>query len=210
MQTPTDIRNAFDTTLDHVRDAFGRIRANSGNRQTLTFPDLHKLTEGLFLSAWTYWEGFCRDLLVADLATDAAGKLRNEVKKFRTKNAPFRLAERMLNHPDHPEKFVDWADYKIVKERADEFLAVGHRFVALPRNEDVTKLKRIRNAVAHRSDKAWESFRSLVTAVPFNLNGKQLKGITPGRFLSSHQWNGTWILDEAVNILRASATSIVP
>jgi hypothetical protein len=143
MRTPTEIRIAFETTLDHVRDAFGRVKATSGKGQQLTFPDLHKLTEGLFLSAWTYWEGFCRDVLVTDLATDVAGRLKIEVKKFRTKNSPFRLAERILNHPDHPEKFVDWADYKTVIERADEFLAIGHRFIALPRNEDLTKLKRI-------------------------------------------------------------------
>jgi hypothetical protein len=208
--TALQLRQAFDDTLAHVRDAFGRIRANAGIGQVLTFPDLHKLTEGLFLSAWTYWEGLCRDLLVTDLANDAGGKLRSEVKKFRTKNAPFRLAERMLNHPDHPEKFVDWADYKTVRDRADEFLAPGHRFVALPRNDDVTKLKRIRNAVAHRSDKAWASFRSLVTAAPFNLAGNQLKGITPGRFLSSHQWNGVWVIEEAVNVLEASALVLVP
>ncbi len=116
----------------------------------------------------------------------------------------------MLNHPDHPEKFVDWADYKTVRDRADEFLAAGHRFVALPQNDDVTKLKRIRNAVAHRSDKAWASFRSLVIGAPFNLAGNQLKGITPGRFLSSHQWNGVWVIEEAANVLEASALVLVP
>lgn len=210
MLTVLQLRQAFDDTLAHVRDAFGRIRANAGNGQALTFPDLHKLTEGLFLSAWTYWEGLCRDVLVTDLANDTGGKLRSEVKKFRTKNAPFRLAERMLNHPDHPEKFVDWADYKTVRDRADEFLAAGHRFVALPQNDDVTKLKRIRNAVAHRSDKAWASFRSLVIGAPFNLAGNQLKGITPGRFLSSHQWNGVWVIEEAANVLEASALVLVP
>lgn len=210
MRTALIHRQAFGVTLTHVRAAFGRIRANSGIGQALTFPYLHKLTEGLFLSAWTYWEGICRDVLVTDLANDGDGKLRSEIKKFRTKNAPLRLAECMLNHPDHPEKFVDWAEYRTVKERADEFLAAGHRFVPLPRNDDVTKLKRIRNAVAHRSDKAWESFRSLVTAAPFNLTPNQLKGITPGRFLCSHQWNGAWVLEEAVNVLESSALVLVP
>lgn len=210
VRTVVEHRQAFSDTLDHVRDAFDRVRINSGNGQILTFPDLHKLTEGLFLSAWTYWEGFCRDLLVTDLANDSGGKLRREVRKFRTKNAPLRLAERVLNHPDHPDKFVDWAEYRTVTDRAAEFLKVGHRFVPLPRNNDLTKLKRIRNAVAHRSNKAWDSFRSLVGHAPFNLAGNQLKGITPGRFLASHRWNGNWVLDEAINVLRTCALEIVP
>jgi hypothetical protein len=210
MPTALEHRQAFVDTLNHVRDAFGRIRLNTGIGQILRFPDLHKLTEGLFLSAWTYWEGFCRNLLVTDLAMDVGGALRSEVKNFRTKNAPARLATRILNHPDHPEKFVDWADYKTVRDRADEFLAAGHRFVPLPRNDDLTKLKRIRNAVAHRSDKAWDSFRSLVVGAPFNLAGNQLKGITPGRFLASHQWNGNWVLVEAVGLLEACSLVLVP
>jgi len=180
MRTALEHRQAFCKTLILVRESFGRIRTNSGTSKSLRFPDLHKLTEGLFLSGWTYWEGFCRDVLIYDLATDGRGKLRSEISNFRTKNAPIRLAARMLNHPDHPEKCVDWSDYKTVRDRANEFLAAGHRFTVLARSADVANLKRIRNAVAHRSDKAWEGFRSLVTSAPFSLGGRQLRGITPG------------------------------
>src|SRR5690606_2197073 len=75
-----DIRADFETTLNHVTDAFTRLKAASGNGKPLSFPDLHKTTDGLFLSAWTYWEQFLRELLVFELATDANGVLRKEVK----------------------------------------------------------------------------------------------------------------------------------
>ena len=60
MPTPAEIRAAFTETLTHIRDAFGRLIPIAGIHQPLTFPDLHKLSEGLFLSAWTHWEEYCR------------------------------------------------------------------------------------------------------------------------------------------------------
>lgn len=211
MKTPFDTRREFEDTLDHIATAFDKVHALSGMHQPLHFPDLHKLSEGLFLSAWTHWEGLCRNLMLIDLATLTGSALKHEVKTFRTKNAPFRLAERMLNHPDHPDRFIEWNDYSAVKRRADTFLIAGHRFVSLGGLEtDVTNMKRIRNAIAHKSDKAWESFRSLALSPPFSLSANQLKGITAGRFVSSHQWSGDFVLKTALVKLKECAVLLVP
>lgn len=144
-----------------------------------------------------------------DLATEPAGAVLKDVKKFRVKGAPRRLAERILFHPDHPQKFVEW-DYGVVRTRAGTFLSADHRFpAALPRQNDLEKLKRIRNAIAHKSDRAWESFMRLVSDPPFNLQTNQRRGHTVGRFLTSHQWNGHSILLESIQIHRAHAEELV-
>ena len=211
MPTPANTRQEFQDTLDHISAAFDKIHQLSGIRQPLNFPDLHKLSEGLFLSAWTHWEGLSRSLMLIDLATLTGGTLRHEVRRFRTKNAPYRLAERMLNHPDHPDRFVAWNDYSAVKRRADAFLGAGHRFVSLGALEaDLAYIKRIRNAIAHKSDKAWESFRSLAQNAPFSLSANQMKGITAGRFVSSHQWGGDFTLKTTIAKLKECAELLVP
>ena len=206
-----DARGSYLASLDHIESAFTKISGMVGKGHPLSFPDLHKLTEGLFLSAWAGWEGFMRDVLWIDLATDPKGILMSEIKQPRTKNAPLRLAERILNHPDHPNKFVEWSDYTVVRQRANELLGPGHRFATpLPQLPDINKLKRIRNAIAHKSDKAWEDFIKLVNKPPFSLSGTGLRGLTPGRFLYAHQWSGTTVMQHATSSLRAAAWVLVP
>jgi hypothetical protein len=208
--SPTEIRDDYLGTLNHIGQVFPKLTGNLGHNGVFTFPDVHKLSEGLFLSAWTYWEGFLRQLLAYDLATDPNGIVRRDVRHFRYVNAPHRLAERILNHPDHPERFVDRSEYRFVAQRAKEFLGPNHRFVfPLPQDANLALLKRIRNAIAHKSDKAWQSFTSLVSAAPFNLQPTQRRGITPGRFLSAHQWNGAPVLQTSLATLRPAAHVLV-
>ena len=205
------IRDGYLGTLTHVDQIFPKLTANLGRGGIFGFPDVHKLAEGLFLNAWTYWEGFLRDLISLDLATDHSGVLLHEISLFRLKNGPYRLADRILNHPDHPERFVEWSDYNDVVKRANEFLGPGHRFVAaLPQGADLTRLRRIRNAIAHKSDRAWESFTKLVSEPPFNLAPVQRRGITPGRFLASHNWNGAPVLIASTAVFRAASNVLVP
>ena len=207
-----DLRSQFLDTLTHIGSVLTKATQNSGPNQILAAPDLHKIAEGLFLSAWTHWEQFTHYILVEDVATAPTSRLRREIRGFRTKRAAWRLSDRLLSHPDHPSKFVEWSDYATVVSRADEFLGPGNRFSAapLPRQNDFSLLKRVRNAVAHRSDKAWDSFISLCRAAPFSIPPNKMRGITPGRFLVTHQWNGQTVLSESLFLLEQSATHLVP
>ncbi len=208
---PTELRDGYLETLAHVEAAYGKIAALVGRGRPLTFPDVHKLSEGLFLSTWTYWEGFLCDLLWTDLASDPRGLVLADVSKFRSRNSAWRIADLVLTHPDHPEKFVDWSDYRQVVKRANFFLAAGHRFTdPLVQADDIVKIKRLRNAIAHRSDKAWKSFLSLVTDAPFNFTPAQRRGLTPGRFLYAHQWNGASVMQHSIATLRGAANALVP
>lgn len=209
--TAQDIHNQLIASLTHIDSVFPKVMRNTGRNGVFTFPDVHKLTEGLFLSAWTFWEAFLRELLWYDLATDPHSAIRTEITKFRLAKGPYRLASLVLNHPDHPAKFVEWSDYGLIVRRANELLGVGHRFIpALAQVGDLTLLRRLRNAIAHKSDKAWSSFTSMVSAPPFNLQPVQRRGITTGRFLSSHTWNGVPVIENSVAVLRAAANALVP
>lgn len=209
MSLQTDHRDDFLRTLAHIEDVAQKIRSNLGRGGVFTFPDQHKIAEGLFLSAWTHWEEFLRTVLIDDLATEAKGFVRKDVREFRVKGAPRRLAERILFHPDHPTRFVEW-DFGAVKSRADEFLPDGHRFSHFPTKASVDKMKRIRNAVAHKSDRAWESFMQLVKDPPFNLSASQRKGLTVGRFLVTANWGTDRVIHRSIQILSQSAGQLVP
>ena len=203
-------KKEFSNTVSHILRIEGKISNSLGPGGAFSFPDQHKIYEGLFLSAWTHWEEFLRDVVIDDLSEDKNGVLLKGIKKFRTKGSPRRLAERILLHPDHPKKFVEW-DLNIIKNRADRLLSGNHRFgIQLSRASDIPKLKRIRNAVAHKNDRARESFLKLVSDPPFGLLANQRKGITVGRFLSTQNWNGNIVLVEACKLLEKSADELVP
>src|SRR5438552_13943201 len=142
--SPPEIKARFIGTLDHVQSIATKLHAQTGIWRPFSFPDCHKLSEGLFLTCWTHWEEFIRELIIADLATMPAGFVRRDVRRFRVVGAPWRLAEAVLFHPDHPDRFVEW-DFSNVRTRANAFLPAGHRFAAkLPREIDLDRLRRIR------------------------------------------------------------------
>jgi hypothetical protein len=207
-----DLRDEFLATLHHIDNVLTKVTQNSGPHGFLSAPDLHKIAEGLFLSAWTHWEQFTHYLLIEDLATSPTSKLHRGVREFRTKGAPWRLANHLLSHPDHPQRFIEWSDYNAIVSRANEFLGAGNRFIVtpLPRRGDLDLLKRVRNAVAHRTDRAWESFLSLCRSVPFSIPPARMRGITPGRFLVTHTWNGQPVLRNTIAMLAAAARHLVP
>jgi hypothetical protein len=213
MRTSVEIRDDLTDSITHIRSALGKLRANSVPGTAFSFPDAHKISEGLLLSAWTHWEAFIQELLVVDLARDSRGFLLRDIRKFRVAGAPERLAEALLSHPDAPEKWIEW-NYSDVFARAGRFLSAGHRYpAALPRNNDLILLKRIRNGIAHRSDKARGSFLALARAAPFRLTPAQMRGITAGRFVFSHRWGGVgaaFVLEESLSIIEQCAFVLVP
>lgn len=79
------ISDGYLETLAHIESVFSKLTTQVGRGRAFSFPDAHKLTEGLFLNAWTYWEAFLFDLMWEDLGADVNGILRREVQRFRTK-----------------------------------------------------------------------------------------------------------------------------
>ena len=210
MSYQADFRDRFLGSLAHAQRVLGKLRANAGHRQIFDFADGHKLCEGLFLSAWTDWEVFVRELVIADLAEDPKGHLARGVRSFRYKYSRWHLSELLLTHPDHPERYVEW-DYNLVKSRAEQYLGQGHRFARpLPKAEELALMKRIRNAIAHGSQKARDSFLSLARGAPFNLRPGQLRWLSVGRFLYSHQWGTNFVIEECFSVHETNARHLVP
>ncbi len=213
------LRDEFIATIDHIESIRKKLTLQMGRGKAFVFPDHHKIAEGLFLSAWSHWEEFLREVFVSDLSSLTSSSLRKEIKKFRTKNAPGRLAEMIVGHPDE-RRWVEWSDFDEIAKRGDLLLGPTNRYrqvITAPSGapaalslSDLTSMKRVRNAIAHKSDHAWSSFRSLATGQPFNLSTKQLKGITVGRFLISHKWDGNPVLATTLTILRQNAQVLVP
>lgn len=217
--TQASIRDDFVATLDHIDRVRTKLDTVTGLQKTFSFPDQHKLAEGLFLSAWTHWEQFLRLLFKEDLTWLPTSSLQREVRNFRTKKAPDRLAESMIGHPD-ARRWVEWSEFGDVVARASVLLGTSNRFcvasTSLPGapapldQNDLAILKRIRNAIAHKSDYAWDSFRKLAKGTPFSLTSSQMKGITVGRFLSAHKWNGNPVLEQGITLLKTNAQVLVP
>jgi hypothetical protein len=209
--TDIELRDSLLNTLTHVESAYGKCAGNVGKGKLFTFPDLHKTSEGLFLSGWTYWEQFLRRLVIFDLASDPAGILRSEVKKFRTKLAAQRLAEAVLGHPDE-DKWVEWSSLEVALKRVSTHLGATNRYTKItqPHKDSIARLKRLRNAVAHKSDKAWSDFKSTAQKAPYSLPATSMKGLTVGRLISAHQVAGKSIFEHSITALRDVAKTLVP
>ena len=205
-------RDDFLRAIDHIRDVLTKVTANCAPGGFLAEADIHTIAEGLLLAAFTHWEQFTRYLLIGDVAHSPSSQLHRDVQQFHDPEAPERLAIRILQHPDHPQKFVEWSNYTEVVSRANELLGAGNRFAAspLPRRNDLDLIKAVRNAIAHRSDKAWTRFLNLCGDPPFSIPPAQITGITPGRFLVGHDWNGQPVLKDTIGMLEASAKHLVP
>ncbi len=209
---PEQLRNGLLIALDHIESVLSKVSEQTSPNGLLTEIELHTIAEGLFLSGITHWEQFARELLILDVATSPTSTLHRDKLQIRDSDASMRLATQLLRHPDHPRKFIEWSAYKEIENRANEFLGAGNRFAVspLPRRSDFELLKRIRNAVAHRSDKAMTTFLDLCSDSPFNLSTEQTAGLTPGRFLMAQNWNGQPVMREALAILRDAAQHLVP
>ncbi len=210
-ETAATLRDALHDTLAHVQSAFDKIEKNAGRGKTFTFPDLHKTSEGLFLSGWTYWEQFLRRLLTLELAQSGAGTLRRAVKEFKKQSAAFDLAEAMVGHPDE-DRWVEWSSIAVVLERAESFLGSTNRFVCLTQaqKDAINRLKRVRNAVAHKSDKAWTDFKLTVQKPPYSLAPNSMQGLTVGRFLAAHRANGVLVFRDCIGTLKSACDTLVP
>jgi len=227
MQTALQLRIDLVKTIAHLRAVTLKVRANSGPGKFLSAPDSHKIAEGLFLSVVTHWEEFCQALIISDLALLPSSSLRKDVSTFKSGAARDRIAEMIATHIDHPNAFYDWSDFSKVHARSLSLLRVPNRFnVVVPapptpgatKNQsalsaftnDLTDFKVIRNAIAHKSDKAWEAFMRLVLRPPYSLSVSQRRGITPGRFVIAHSVAGSPILVHTLDRIEQAALILVP
>ncbi len=198
-----------DGTFNHIETVFNTITQNCGRGKIFLLADTNRLVEGLFLNMWAKWETSCKYLFLLDLSYSPSSVLCSEVKKFRTIRAPFRLAEFIVNHPDSSRYFIEWSNFNVVKERSKALLGDNNRFTNPQISSlELQRLRIIRNAVAHKSDRAREQFLNLIKDTPFTLSKNQCQGINVGRFLNTIQWDGISVFEKALSILRDNLTTL--
>jgi hypothetical protein len=154
--------------------------------------------------------------LILELAENESSIVLQRVKKFRTKKSAFILANSLIEHIDHPDNFNTWHDFEKLQRRARKMVGDNNDF----RNSGIDKSKlryiyKIRNAIAHSSDKAKTDFLKLLSQSPFNLSQQQKQGITAGRLLCTQRILNPTNLQETVfisiaNILMDNIRLLVP
>ena len=208
-----------DETLDSIKhscEAFTKVFDNSGKDKVFNFPETHKIANGLYLSIWTKWEEFCRQLLILELAENPDSVLRKRVKEFRSKKSAILLAKRVTEHLDHPNNFNTWHDFETLLKRARKLVGDDNAFKRSQINKSELKyIFKIRNAIAHASDKAKSDFLSLLARPPFNLTPQQKQGISTGRLLCTRgvlnpKKKNETVLISIANIIKKNVKLLVP
>jgi len=161
-----------------------------GKGKLFNITETNKLSIGLYLTLWTTWENFCRELFVIELAESPESIICSRVKKFRNIRSAEQIAQKMAEHIDHPSSFFDWHDFAKIIERSK--LYIGDTNVFTQSGIDKSKLKtlfKIRNRIAHNSDKAKDDFIKIITGPPFELGAQKRQGMSPGSLLCA---KGLW------------------
>jgi hypothetical protein len=129
-----------------------------------------------FMKAFTVWEVFLEEAFVAYLV-GARGLTGRERKRYFFPEGPSQ-ARRFLRGD---RNICDWSDVSVVTQRAVMHFRRGEPFRSAleARKMRLGQAKRVRNAIAHSSQDAWEKFRQVVrdeiAYVPY--------AISPGGFL---------------------------
>jgi hypothetical protein len=105
--------------------------------------------------------------------------------------------------------FVTWTDTRSIIDRAEMFLRDGEPFATALGNasSDFADMVKIRNRIAHRSDRATADFLELVRRTL----GSVPQGMSPGRFLrGTDPANAARRFDNYLTVVRVTAAAIVP
>jgi hypothetical protein len=117
---------------------------------------------GLFLSAYTAFEGFLEDLFVGLLVAKSGQVFHRGKATPRVVIRSKKVAFQILLKPG--KDYLDWLPYNYTIERANAFFRGGRPFTTLVdvHRDHLTKIVVLRNAIAHQSSFAQEQFTKKV------------------------------------------------
>jgi hypothetical protein len=144
----------------------------------LSVEDVEQVYAGLFLDAFTEFEGLLEDLFLGIVS--GSHKSAVPTTKRRVKIVPIALTQEICFEG---RAYLDWLPIdKYTTKRAGRFLDNGEPFSRLTKDEEKTieRLHLLRNAVAHKSDNAKHKFEVSIQAWPLLPQEK-----TPAGFLRS-------------------------
>lgn len=156
-----------------------RYAAGAGRpgRERLSANQMHLLTEAIFTRAFSKYEEFIEQIFILyclGKRTTAGASVRAFIRPKSAVHARMILKSGM--------NFLEWNAPEKILDRCDTYLhADSPIFFAISTHQDrLSKMRRVRNAIAHSSDEALTHFRKVVRA---ELNVAPLKNIAVGEFL---------------------------
>lgn len=137
--------------LEQVRVRMEALRGNGHLRAG----ELNLIYESLFLRAVTVYEEFCEELFFKLLA----GSVRYAKAKKIAPNIP--NCDSIRDIVLHGDKYLKWIPHDETKLRSKLFLKDGRPFSSLeqPEKDKITRIAKIRNAIAHKSANALYHFK---------------------------------------------------
>ena len=129
----------------------------------LTAEDVEQVYAGLFIDAFTEFEGLLEDLFFGIVS--GSHKSGVSTTKRRVKIVPIALTQEICFEG---RTYLDWLPIeKHTTRRAERFLDNGEPFSRLTKDEEKTieRLHLLRNAVAHKSDNAKNKFEASIQAL---------------------------------------------
>lgn len=174
--------NHFDAGIDGLMRLDGlnqqRYRAGPGRPgpAVLSKGQMVLITEGVFIRAFSSYEVFLEELFVL-YARGKSTISGRTVPRFILPKDGLHARDLIRSNMN----YLEWNSPDVLIQRAETYLDGGPIKQSIVQHKDrLNTIRRIRNAIAHRSDDAWQRYANAVTA---ELRAPPLKTPEPGGFL---------------------------
>lgn len=176
------VKREFDEALDELLrlDDLNQRRYRAGPGRpgpaVLTKRQMILITEGIFIRAFTTFERFLEEVFVlyARGKPGVSGEVGRSFILPRDGNHARELLRSGMN-------FLEWNSPDILISRAETYLSGGPIKSAIALHRDrLNSIRRVRNAIAHRSDEAWQKYLKVVIS---ELRAMPLSEPDPGELL---------------------------
>jgi len=185
--TILSLRKNFEVNFTQIERLFGiAIRLRPSSRYSwkpISWKQADEIVELAFLKCFIIWETFQEEAFICYLLGESPPNEEKIVRYFFPDNR------------EHAKKlyidqrgFSDWTTPETVIERAEVVFESGGLFkrALSPRMVELKEIKKIRNAIAHRSGQAKSQFEKIVRSHI----GYYPRKMSPGRFLISRIGGG--------------------
>lgn len=158
------------------------------------------IIESAFLKMFIFWEEFIENSIVIYISND---HLETYVSPVDNDHASSILIG--------TQKYVDWANYEVVKKLANLYLKDGEPYKTTINSIStvLSELKIIRNSTAHKSSSTSRSLKSLIRK-KFNTNRDHEQGVSTFLMTSVPEKNGKTLLETYQEELLIAAECIAP
>jgi len=188
----THIRDAFLAEIATARSLVAAVRAlpqqvHPNAPQGIHPKHVRQITGLAFMGVIAAWEEFLEGTLVrylAGAATDSGYKATPKFGRATNLGHGYELLSQDANY-DPLKHYLKVSDARWVWRTADFFFAQHEYGLLTPKSDLLSNSNRIRNRIAHDSDKCKADFKSVAVWFLQPANGNLTRGFSPGALLLS-------------------------